>query len=181
MPQETKPSQSPQWYPLEAVAGWVVPGLGHILLGERRRGLILMICIAGLWFSGVLIGGLGVVDWKKPNAPFLWFGQAFVAPTFAANWMINNQRFGPIIPEDPLPPDDISNDASTYRPSFNRVEEQGVLYTAIAGLLNLMALIDVIYRDPRSPRYRKPGEVVPPPSRDKEDERASNRRKGALA
>jgi len=146
-------SQRPQWHPLEAVAGWVAPGLGHILLGERRRGIILMVCISGMWLGGVLVGGMGVVDWQRPNAPFLWFGQAFIAPTLAANWAINRTA-GPLIPLDQTPLDDADN-ALSYRPSFNRVEEQGVLYTAIAGLLNLMAVIDVLYRDPRSARYRQ--------------------------
>ena len=37
----------------------------------------------------------------------------------------------------------------TYEPSFGRVNEQGVLYTALAGLLNLLAILDVVYQDPR--------------------------------
>ncbi|MCW5853712.1 MAG: hypothetical protein KIT87_26835, partial [Anaerolineae bacterium] len=36
-----------------------------------------------------------------------------------------------------------------YQPSFAHVNEQGVLYTALAGLINLLAILDVIYKDPK--------------------------------
>ena len=52
----------PQWNPHAAVAGWLIPGLGHWLLGMRKRGVILCIAITSLWLSGIAIGGIGVID-----------------------------------------------------------------------------------------------------------------------
>jgi len=39
-------------------------------------------------------------------------------------------------------------DRPAYEPSFGHIKEQGVLYTALAGLLNLLAILDVAYREP---------------------------------
>ena len=35
---------------------------------------------------------------------------------------------------------------ATYEPSFGQVYEQGMLYTLLAGLLNLLAMMDVAHR-----------------------------------
>ncbi len=40
-----------------AVAGWVVPGLGHFILGRRGRALILFVCVGGLAIAGLLMRG----------------------------------------------------------------------------------------------------------------------------
>ena len=36
---------------------------------------------------------------------------------------------------------------NAYQPPYGHVESQAVLYTALAGLLNLLCVIDVAYRD----------------------------------
>ncbi|MEX0885346.1 MAG: hypothetical protein WD009_02800, partial [Phycisphaeraceae bacterium] len=38
--------------------------------------------------------------------------------------------------------------------SFGRPAEHGLLYTTLAGMLNLMAVVDALYRDPVEPRHR---------------------------
>ena len=45
-----------------AVLGWILPGLGHASLGDRRRGLLVGGGVLGLFLGGLLIGGLDVVD-----------------------------------------------------------------------------------------------------------------------
>ena len=39
---------------------WLVPGLGHWVLGQRSRAVILAVGIGSLWLGGVLLGGVGV-------------------------------------------------------------------------------------------------------------------------
>ena len=45
-----------------AVAGWAVPGLGHALIGERVRGIVLCVVILATYWIGTAIGGAMTVD-----------------------------------------------------------------------------------------------------------------------
>lgn len=40
-----------------ALAGWVVPGLGHVLAGRRARGLLIFCCVSALVVTGYLQRG----------------------------------------------------------------------------------------------------------------------------
>jgi len=131
---------SPRWHFAGALAAWLIPGLGHWLLGQRQRGLILLLCIGLLWTGGFLIGGVSVFDRKEHP---VWFaGQMLIAPSFLAEaWHRSLQ--GP--DGQPARPDAA---VIPYTPSYGHVHEQGVLYTALAGMLNLLAIMDVLYQDP---------------------------------
>ena len=129
-----------QWNFTAAIAAWLVPGLGHMMLGHLKRGLILMLTIGTLWLGGLSIGGISVID--RQHHPFWFLGQMLVAPSLAVDLVHRNL-------EEPLP----GNDPS-YRPSLGQVHEQGTLYTALAGLLNLLVILDVLYRDPNTPHER---------------------------
>jgi hypothetical protein len=138
--------------PLEAAAGWLVPGLGHILLGQRVRGLILMVSILGLWLGGLVIGGITCVNSRDHTA---WFaGQALVGPTIAVDFWRAAVTGGSIAP--------VPRQNPAYEPSYGRTNEQGILYTALAGLLNLLAIIDVVYCDPDRRRPPRPASEAPP-------------------
>jgi len=141
--------RGPAWNLPAAIAGWVLPGLGHLLIGDLLRGLILATSITLLWLSGLLIGGIGVVQARDAQGSFRpWFlGQMLIAPSLAIEYTHDSYRaqYGG---SDPLPTDDGSLPA--YTPSYGRPHEIGTLYTALAGLLNLLAIVDVIYRQPRS-------------------------------
>ena len=142
-----------RWYIPEAMAAWFVPGLGHYLMGEKKRGIILLICISSLWFGGLLIGGPGIVNWHSQSAPIVRLGQYGLFQTFMFEWVRNN--YMQPMPADITADEKPNNGRIAYRQSFNRLEEQGVLYAAIAGLMNVLAIIDVIHR--RGPREGKDG------------------------
>lgn len=126
----------------------MLPGLGHYMIGERRRGSILAATILILWTAGLLIGGVTVIDHRE-NMP--WFlGQMLLAPSVLIDQVHQHVlKRGPVPPSPPLPGEPRTY---LYEPSFGKVYEQGVLYTALAGLLNLLAIIDVMYRDPSKAR-----------------------------
>jgi hypothetical protein len=127
------------------VAGWLLPGLGHLLLGLRLRGVILMVSITGLWLGGLLIGGVSVVDFQKHR---FWFvGQMLIAPSLGVEMAHRKlAAAGTPHPDDP---------ARLYEPSFGHTNEQGLLFTSLAGLLNLLAMFDVLYCDPAHRRRRE--------------------------
>lgn len=174
----------PQWNPHAAVAAWLVPGLGHIVLGQHRRGIVLGIAIGALWLAGLLIGGISVIDKQARDEPpqhvqdqfdrgdrvpgytpgrsWWYWGQAMIAPSIiierVRNSMAVNYSAELGAPQEPnprgrlVPPTDPSTPPPPYEPSFGRVAEQGTLYTALAGMLNLLAMIDVLYCDPKARR-----------------------------
>ena len=58
--------------PLAAFLAWLWPGLGHISLGEKKRGLYIMFGVLFLFVCGVLVGGIDAVDRqvsKQQNPP----------------------------------------------------------------------------------------------------------------
>ncbi len=149
----------PEFNPLAALLNWLLPGAGHISLGQPRRGLIIGIAILATWCGGLLIGGLTVIDHLQPDTGeanaqqgerqrSLWFAaQILMAPSLAAHQLHVHNR----------PPDEPDDPAGTARrleimPSLGHVYEQGQLLTALAGMLNLLAILDVIYTDPRRRR-----------------------------
>src|SRR5689334_2378668 len=48
--------------PLVAAAGWVLPGVGYLLIGQKARAIVVGITILVLFMCGLLIGGVRVVD-----------------------------------------------------------------------------------------------------------------------
>jgi hypothetical protein len=131
--------------PLIALAGWLVPGMGYWLIGQRLRGLVVGVTILLIFAAGLLIGGMHVIDaptgltfqlvLQKP-----WFiGQVLAGPvSLVASYLANN--WGTHI--DPI----TFKQTAGVALSHARVNEIGVLYTAVAGMLNLMAIIDAAYR-----------------------------------
>ncbi len=140
-----------------AAAGWVLPGLGHLLAGHVARGLLLATTLGSLWLGGLLIGGLSVVDRQADPAWFL--GQALIAPSlvadrYRARLVAQHRAAHPDAPGGRLVP----ADTPPFEPSFGRARELGTLYTSLAGLLNLLAMLDVVYRPaPRTDGFRLPG------------------------
>jgi hypothetical protein len=137
----------------EALAGWLVPGLGHYLIGERQRGGILAVTIITLYVAGLLIGGVSVCDRREHR---LWFlGQVLVAPSVLVDRYHQHLKGVQATLAEDEPP--------AFVPSFGRVHEQGVLYTALAGLLNLLAILDLIYRQPGEEVRRAEDAELPRP------------------
>ena len=144
----SRAAQHPGWHPAAAIAAWLLPGLGHIALGQRQRGCILMVVIGSLWLGGLLIGGISVIDHRHRTEQGQWslwyFGQAMLAPSVAVNTAHQTlKRAHPV-----RAPQAVSDPRPLYEPAYGHVMEQGVLYTALAGLLNLLCIIDVLYHDP---------------------------------
>lgn len=176
------PASNPQWYPHAAVAGWLIPGLGHLILGQRRRGIILAVTITSLWLAGLLIGGISVIDRHDRGEPpddnqslrsssWWYWGQAMIAPSILIERIRDGmasahaKKLGYVNEPNPrgrLTPGTPGDPDSTppYEPSFGRVAEQGTLYTALAGMLNLLAIIDVLYCDAAA-RRRQTAPVTP--------------------
>ncbi len=137
-----------QFTPTAAVLAWLLPGLGHISLGQRRRGFLVMFGVLWLFVGGVLIGGVDSVDRKDDP---LWFlAQSLCGPiALAVDW--TNQRWLPPLPTDPVELDrlveqgDRTITARLDRKGLGHVNEMGTLFSALGGLMNLVAILDVLF------------------------------------
>jgi hypothetical protein len=182
----TKPVLPP---PLVALASWVLPGLGYLLIGQRKRGLVVGVAIVLLFALGLLIGGVRVlevpgygpgggplsvvqeaytnsdrqtevrvslVENAEPRDGLRIVGRALRVQPLAElrqkPWSVAQVMTGPVAlggmawsvwAADPANGQDGEPPAV---PSHARVNEIGVLYTAIAGMLNLLAIIDAASR-----------------------------------
>ena len=112
-----------------ALLAWLIPGAGHFYLGLRKRALLLFVCIEVTFFIGLYIGTLRIVD---PAQSLLWFlAQVFTGlnTIVARFWAVRLDNIALI------------RDWPYY---------MGVLYTGVAGLLNLLAIFDVVIRAGRA-------------------------------
>ncbi|MBX3365026.1 MAG: hypothetical protein KF866_09695 [Phycisphaeraceae bacterium] len=153
----------------DAIAGGlalVLPGAGHFYRGDRRRGVFIAIGILGLFFGGLLIGGVSVVDRRseRHETRLSFIGQAFVGPTVFVVDAIHQSRFkgvaeGEARPRHPLPGETIrggriqpamQGESPPMRPSLGKVNEIGVLYCLLAGMLNFIAFLDALFPSMRA-------------------------------
>jgi hypothetical protein len=143
--------------PLAGVFAIAVPGLGHVFLGQFRRGMLVALGVLGLFFSGLLIGGIDAVDKEEDT---LWFfGQAPVGVvTFATNYIHQSKYKGidpnlRAAPRRMAGPTESINASGIIVPggtpgaqrSLARVHDMGILFIVVAGLLNVLAAIDATF------------------------------------
>lgn len=106
---------------LVGILGLLLPGLGHVVAGRPGKGFFYF-CLVGLAFTaGLWMTGLVAVD---PERDSLWFaGQALAGLPTLAVWQATQGLV-----------------ATERLPSF----DLGMLYTAVAGLLNVVAIADAL-------------------------------------
>lgn len=124
--------------PLVALVGWLVPGAGYFLIGQRTRALVVGVSVVVLFLLGMLIAGVGVVE-----APALSGGGSLVGRILAKPWFLGQVMTGPAALISAMISQGVSD---TYPAAKARLGEIGTLYTAVAGMLNLLAIIDASHR-----------------------------------
>jgi hypothetical protein len=113
------------------VLGWLLPGLGHVSLGQTKRGYLIMGGILFLVCCGALVGGIDAVDHKNDG---LWFiAQVWCGPLVVGLDLLNQGFIAP------LP---VAQRATMV--GLSHANEIGTLFIAMAGLMNFVVLLDVI-------------------------------------
>jgi hypothetical protein len=133
-----------QFTPSAAILAWVWPGLGHIHLGQRKRGFLVMFGVLFLFLGGILIGGLDVVDRRDDR---LWFLAQVLCGPIAIVADYANQRLLKPMPGDWVDrykDGDPEVARQLRRKSLGHVNEIGTLYCALAGLMNLVVILDAL-------------------------------------
>jgi len=124
--------------PLVALAGWLVPGSGYWLLGQRTRAIVVGVSVILLFLLGILVAGVAVVE-----APSLSGGGSLLARILQKPWFLGQVMAGPLGVVTAWIGEAVARD---YPAAKARLGEIGTLYTAVAGMLNLIAIIDSSHR-----------------------------------
>lgn len=123
-------SGPPSIQPLHAGLAWLCPGLGHWVRGERIRALRIFSGMTLLVLGGLLIGGVDVVDATQDR---LWFIAQMGLGPIVMGIEVLNQSLAQADPTD-----------LAWR-SLGHVNSIGTLYIGLAGMLNVVVIMDAFY------------------------------------
>jgi hypothetical protein len=118
------------------LAGWLIPGLGHWILGKRKRAVVFAVVIFCTFVTGVLLDG--EIGTPKAQSPFSWLaafaclGNGFLSIARLA-WLNGVMGLLAHLPYGLQGGGSPSAAGFAYGNTF--------LYTA--GLMNLLAVLDV--------------------------------------
>jgi len=102
---------------------WLVPGSGYFYLGLRKRGAIVCVTICIMFLLGVLLGGVEMI------------GPQHSKPWFIAQVLVGLPALLAVLLQN-----------ASLPAGFGRGIDLAQLYTGVAGLLNLVCVLDVLMR-----------------------------------
>ena len=111
------------------LAAWAIPGAGHFIIKERGRAVIIFITIAVTFLLGLYVGSIAVID--SVGAKIWYYGQILVSPAVGALAQVTSQA--------------VTESGEKVYVSYGNPNSIGQIYTAIAGLLNLLCIISAVY------------------------------------
>ncbi len=181
--------KNPGW---AALLSWLVPGLGQLYQGRTGKGVLFFLCIGGTFLFGLLIGGGRVayasqLPLTPSPVPFVQDRWAFLCQAgiggFAIPAMIARHRA--MNDEPPLPGELFRPPGLARRGEYTTTDgagatvfhtdefaqwnyelgyrfELGMIFTVIAGLLNILAVYDA-HDGPLVIAERKPKRSNPTP------------------
>jgi hypothetical protein len=105
-----------------ALLAWLVPGVGHFVLKEKKRAIIIFVTVVMIFSTGLYIGSIGVID---PVGAWPWYlAQIMNSPMVIIVGHLT---------------------AGGGFPVYGKPNEIGQMYTSIAGLLNLLCIVNAVY------------------------------------
>ena len=134
-----------------ALWAWLLPGAGHWYQGRRTKAAIYSVCILSVYFFGLALGGGHVVyaSFAKGNVRKSYFCQIGVGiPAFPAliqTYRVSNGK-PPLLGDIMAPPgkvqDRVKDKLARWHEKYGDKFEIGTLYTMVAGLMNVWAILD---------------------------------------
>lgn len=144
---------------LAALLAWLIPGLGHLYQGRWAKAVLFFVCIMGTFVYGLYLGsgetvGWGRVvyaSWRPGDKRLYYFCQigvglpAMPALVQAIRVRDGKEPLGTFMAPPPL--DDRAGGAGrvtldTIHRNLARYFQLGEIYTSIAGLMNVLAILD---------------------------------------
>lgn len=128
-----------------AFLAWLVPGLGHWYQGRRGKAVLYFVCILGLFVYGMKLGAWRNVyfRWDAQEQRYVYIAQAGVGLA-ALPAVISTADLRSILPAsiswfEAPPAEDVMDDLHRQ---YGKRMDIAVVYTVIAGLLNLLVIYD---------------------------------------
>jgi TM2 domain-containing membrane protein YozV len=106
------------------VLGWLIPGLGHMFLGRRGKGLFIFLVLTSTFLAGMLLADFRGVTFD--DNLFYFLGRYGSGLTLGLNLIVVSS-----VPRGLITP---------------RLYEVGTLYMSLAGLLNVFVLFNLPLR-----------------------------------
>ncbi len=119
---------------IATVFAWLLPGLGHYWIGERGRGAIFFVVTTVTFWGGIAVGGVRTTITPRENGAWI-AAQLCVGPQALGALYLSNQQVELAKKQGQVP-------HRAAWPSSNIA----VVYAGVAGLLNLLIIIDVLAR-----------------------------------
>ena len=111
------------------LAAWAVPGGGHFIIKERKRGIIIFVTVTLTFLVGLYVGSIAVVD------------RVGAKPWYAAQIMTS-----PVVGLIAYTVEMSVTEAGKPKyVSFGKSHDVGQIYTSVAGMLNLLCIISAVY------------------------------------
>src|SRR5262245_50707361 len=147
------------YHPLAGFLSYLVPGLGQIYQGRFGKGVLFMVCLLGMFFSGIALGqgkNVYLPDTAKQSNPLnlptlaaniynrpqfagqVWIGVAAWPAIYYYNHPEGGGLFGDF---ERTPTDEELNEAAREGDSGKKWDLAWV-YTVIAGVLNILVIYD---------------------------------------
>ena len=112
-------------------AAWLLPGLGHWLLGRRGKGLFFLVAIWGTFLAGWALSDFRAVFWKPDR--IATYGQLGMGvPTLVL--LVGKEPFSSALGRTFYEPTGASENLLPHY-------DVGTLYTCVAGLLNVVVVL----------------------------------------
>lgn len=127
---------------LAFLAAWLVPGLGHAMMGKRGKALFFAGAMAFLYVVGLALSGWRAILFA--DNPFYYVGQYGSGLTSFLGAVLGEPKAYPL---DSVP-------KSWFDP--------GLLYVCVAGLLNLVVMLSILDLKPEEPAPTTADPVAPP-------------------
>ncbi|NOS99922.1 MAG: hypothetical protein HOP29_04785 [Phycisphaerales bacterium] len=159
--------------PLIGILAWLIPGAGHYAIGEHRRGIIIFATIAATFWGGVAIGGVRTTVY--PEKKSLWFmgqlcggGHALIAYAIGESsrdrLLAQNLTSSQARSMSPVQLAELTG--NLVATSQWGSAEIATVYTGVAGLLNILVILDALVRGDaphqrRIRRARSPAGAIP--------------------
>ena len=112
-----------------ALAAWAIPGAGHFIIKERKRGIVIFFTIALTFLAGLYVGSIAVID--RIGAKPWYIAQMMTSPAVG---LIGHVTEGTV-----------DERGERKYVSYGRSLDIGQIYTSVAGMLNLLCIISAVY------------------------------------
>lgn len=112
-----------QFLLIVGILGWLLPGAGYFVLGEKKRAIIIFVTISLTLCVGLYVGSIGVIDLVGP------------APLYVKAAQVMNPPIVLVLSH---------HTAGGGYPVYGWPNEIGQIYTMVSGLLNLLCIVGAV-------------------------------------